>query len=308
MNDRLINRKKNSVLLVDDSAFNTDTLKKILEQDYIIYVASGGQEAVDKAIKYLPDVILLDIVMQGMDGFETIEILKNTVETRDIPVIFITGLDSSEDEEKGLSLNAADYISKPFSPAIVNLRVRNQVQLVNQIRTIRRLSLFDTLTDIPNRLSFNMRLDEEWKKAVKRQNSICLLIMDLDKFKLYNDKYGHVQGDILLQNVAKVSQRTVTRSSDFAARWGGEEFVVLLPNTDAKRAADIAESIRANIASMVVPCLDGTPTGATISIGVSIMMPCESSSKDTLITQADTALYDAKSTGSNCVRFFNSRT
>jgi diguanylate cyclase (GGDEF)-like protein len=304
MNKKTTAKKKNSVLLVDDSQFSTCALKKILDPEYIIYVASNGKTAINMAAKHSPDVILLDIIMSGMDGFEVISELKNTPETREIPVIFLTGLDSSEDEEKGLALNAADYISKPFSPAVVKLRVRNQVQIVNYIRTIQRLGLFDTLTELPNRLSFNEKLDKEWNKAISRKNPIGILMMDLDKFKLYNDTYGHVQGDILLRSASKIFKKTLTRAADFVARWGGEEFVVLLPGADEKRAAMIAENIRANIESLIVSCADGTPTGTTISIGANSIIPDSDSSADLFITQADTVLYEAKKNGRNRVCFY----
>jgi diguanylate cyclase (GGDEF)-like protein len=298
--------KKNSVLVVDDEKSNLMVLTHILSQDYAIYTAKDGQDAINKAMKFLPDLILLDIVMPEMDGYEVLATLKKTEETQEIPVIFITGLNSSEDEEKGLVLNAADYINKPFRPAIVKLRVRNQMQIVNQIRTIERLSMVDQLTDIPNRRSFDNRLNMEWSRAIREKTSISLLMMDVDKFKVYNDTYGHQQGDIVLQTVASVFQQTLKRPGDFAARWGGEEFAVLLPLSDSSGALMVAEQIRANVESAVIPCQDGGTTKVTISIGVNTECPGCDSLIDSFISSADSALYTAKANGRNRVCLYES--
>lgn len=296
--------KKNSVLIVDDSQFNITVLTQILTSEYITYVAKNGKEALVAAKNFLPDVILLDIVMSGMNGFEVITELKSMAETCEIPIIFITALDNREDEERGLSLNAADYIGKPFSPAIVKLRVRNQVQIVNQIRAIKHLSMFDTLTEIPNRRSFNDRLHVEWERAIREKINIGMLMMDVDKFKRYNDTYGHMQGDILLQKAAQNFEQTLRCSSGFVARWGGEEFAVLLPNSDKEYAMEIAEKIRDNIAKMAVLC-GSLQTSATISIGANDIVPKKNSSIDTFISQADFALYEAKEQGRNRVCFYD---
>ena len=131
---------KNSLLIVDDEKLNLKILAHILSPEYTVFTAQSGADAIEKAKEYLPDLILLDIIMPEMDGYEVLAAIKDLSETRDIPVIFITGLSSRDDEEKGLSFAAADYIGKPFSAAVVKLRVRNQIQIVNQIRTIESLS------------------------------------------------------------------------------------------------------------------------------------------------------------------------
>ena len=296
--------QKNSILIVDDEKANLIVLTHILSPEYTIYTAKDGQDAIGKAGKLLPDLVLLDIIMPEMDGFEVLTTLKNTEETRAIPVIFITGLDSSEDEEKGLVLKAADYISKPFRAAIVKLRVGNQIQIVNQLRTIERLSMIDQLTNIPNRRSFDNRLNMEWNRAIREKTPISFLMMDVDKFKNYNDTYGHQQGDLVLQTVASVFARTLKRSGDFAARWGGEEFVVLLPNSEKDGAMLVAEQIRANVESEIIPIPDGGNTKVTISIGVNTLIPTGDSVLETFVSGADSALYTAKETGRNRVCAF----
>jgi diguanylate cyclase (GGDEF)-like protein len=173
--------------------------------------------------------------------------------------------------------------------------------MVNQLRTIARLSMIDQLTDIPNRRSFDNRLRAEWSRAIREKVPISILMMDVDKFKHYNDVYGHQQGDMALQAAAKIFTQSLKRSSDFAARWGGEEFAVLLPNTDAAGAGDIAEQIRINMEKAVILCTDGSSTKLTVSIGVNTQEPVQNNSADLFISRADGALYLAKEGGRNMV-------
>ena len=293
--------KKNNLLIVDDENANLKVLTHILGADYTIYTATNGANAIQKAKELNPDLILLDILMPGMDGYETLSTIKKTEEINKIPVVFITGLDSVEDEEKGLSLDAADYITKPFSAPIVKLRVRNQIQIVNQVRTIERLSMIDQLTNIPNRRSFDARLNVEWKQAIREQTQISLLMMDLDKFKSFNDTYGHQQGDLVLKKTAEVLTMSLRRPADFTARWGGEEFIVLLPNTHMDGAIDVAEKIRAEVEKTPISFPDSKEVNITISIGVASMAPDKTSSMDAFISNSDKALYLAKEAGRNRV-------
>jgi len=299
------NEQKNSVLIVDDEMSDLIVLTRILGSDYTLYTAKNGANAIEKAIEFRPDLILLDIVMPEMDGYEVLAVLKKTEETRKIPIVFITGLSSSEDEEKGLALDAADYISKPFSAKIVKLRVRNQIQIINQLRTIEHLSMIDQLTGLPNRRSFDERLGVEWKQAIREEYPISILIIDIDKFKDYNDNYGHMQGDAVLRKISKTILQSLKRPADFAARWGGEEFVVLLQNTPLEGATEVAEQIRLNIEKETLPCADGSLTKMTVSIGVNTLIPGQNSSVDTFFTNADKALYAAKEMGRNRVQAAN---
>jgi diguanylate cyclase (GGDEF)-like protein len=293
--------KKNSILIVDDENMNLKVLTHILGLEYTIYTSNNGINAIEKAKEYMPDLILLDILMPDMDGYVTLSELKKIKEVQKIPVVFITGLNSDEDEEKGLSLDAADYITKPFSAMIVKLRVRNQIQIVNQMRTIERLSMIDQLTNIPNRRSFDERLNMEWKQAIREQTPISILMIDVDKFKNVNDKYGHQQGDIVLQSIANTFSHSFRRPGDFAARWGGEEFVVLLPNTQFEGATEIAEKIRSDIENMLITGSGGLNLSVTVSIGVNSLIPGQNDSVDAFLSSADNALYAAKDAGRNKV-------
>jgi len=293
--------KKNTLLIVDDENANLKVLTHILGSEYTIFTATNGTSAIEKAKEFLPDLILLDILMPEMDGYATLGELKKNEATKKIPVIFITGLDSDEDEEKGLSLEAADYITKPFSATIVKLRVRNQIQIVNQMHTIERLSMIDQLTNLPNRRSFDDRLKMEWKQAIREQTPISLLMIDLDNFKILNDTYGHQQGDLVLQKVAEILPKSFRRPGDFAARWGGEEFVVLLPNTALDGAIELAEKIRTDIEKMPVKTAKGQGLNVTLSVGINSLIPESETSIDAFISSADKALYKAKDAGRNKV-------
>jgi diguanylate cyclase (GGDEF)-like protein len=294
--------KKNSVLIVDDDKSNIIALTHIIMSlDYNVYVAKNGPDAVEAAANCCPDVILLDIIMPNMDGYEVFTQLKNTEKTRSIPVIFISGLGKAEDEEKGLLLGASDYISKPFSPMIVKLRIQNQIQILNQMEMIKKLSMIDPLTSIPNRRNFDYRLTLEWNHSIRNKTPLSILLIDVDKFKFYNDTYGHLQGDTALKTAAQAITGSLRRSVDFAARWGGEEFAVLLPGTASSGAYEIAEKIRFNIGDSCIPCADEIASKITASIGVNTVAPIPDSSVNDFIKEADEALYNAKETGRNKV-------
>ena len=297
---------KNSLLIVDDDTSNLMAMTHILQDEYTIYTAKDGISAIKKAEQYLPDLILLDILMPGMNGYEVFAALQASDRTGEIPVIFITGLGESEEEETGLTMGARDYITKPFKVAIVKLRVRHQVQIINQLRMIKRLSMIDQLTGIPNRRSFDERLPMEWARAVRENLPISILLLDVDHFKNYNDTYGHLQGDVALHAIANIASRMFERPGDFFARWGGEEFAVLLPNTDVKGGLHIGEQVRKAVENAVIPNVDGTITRVTISVGVNVHTPRQGSSTDTFIAGADKALYAAKQAGRNQICLYDS--
>jgi diguanylate cyclase (GGDEF)-like protein len=294
-----MDEKKNTILIVDDEKINLKSLTNILVPDYTVYAAKDGQTAIEYAKEYLPDLVLLDILMPDMDGYEVLTAFKKIGDIQNTPVIFITGLSSSEEEEKALALGAIDYITKPFKPAIIKLRVRHQIRIINQLRAIEQLCLVDTLTEIPNRRSFDSRMGIEWYRAIREKTPISLLMIDVDKFKDYNDTYGHQQGDVVLKTIAKVFTTTLKRAIDFVCRWGGEEFVILLPNTDANGAMVVAERVRTNVEQTMIPCPDGSFTKVTISIGVNTENPEKGSPVDQFLSKADEALYVAKKTGRN---------
>jgi diguanylate cyclase (GGDEF)-like protein len=290
------------VLVVDDEHTNLDAVEKILAPKYEIYVAYSGEEALQRVADISPDIILVDTMMPCMDGFKTLVRLKEMHETRNIPIIIITERSSESDEERGLYLGAVDYISKPFKKAIVRARVATHIRIAEQMRTIERLCLIDALTNISNRRGFDDRSPVEWRRCARERKHISLLMMDLDNFKNYNDAYGHPQGDTLLASVAKIISESARRPSDIAARLGGEEFGLLLPDTALENAVALAENIRRNVEALQIPASDGQiMTSATISIGVVSMIPGEYDFLKNFIARADKCLYAAKAAGRNNV-------
>lgn len=294
-------KEKLKILIVDDERSNILALNHILKPTYATMVAIDGRTAIIIAKENLPDLILLDVVMPDMTGFEVLAELKWDARTRKIPVIIISGLDSAEDEETGFFLGAVDYITKPFHNSIVLARVKTHLQMSEYIREIERFGMMDPLTNIPNRRNFDHRIDVEWKRALREKEPLSILMVDIDKFKDYNDTYGHTQGDTLLQIIADVFVKSIKRGSDFVVRWGGEEFIVLLPNTDLPGAMELAERIRGNVERTPIPTPSGTNTFATVSIGVNRVVPTPSDTIVSFVDKADKAMYTAKNTGRNKV-------
>ena len=309
------------ILIIDDSSFNHTVLRNILVgggkasagaagavgaagNNYIVDVAKSGLEGLEKTWSFQPDLILLDIIMPGMSGFEVLTRLKESAVTRSIPVIVITGLSDAENEEKGFILGAVDYIAKPFKEPIVLARIKTHQTIVEQMHTIEHQSLFDPLTNVMNRRSFDFHSEALWAHAIRQQESISVLMIDIDNFKCFNDTYGHQLGDIALKITADAIAVPLKRASDLLFRWGGEEFIVLLPNTLIDGAVYIAEQIRENIESAEIPSTCGvTPPGITASVGVASILPSVGSAMSDTIRQADNAMYTAKESGRNRVCF-----
>jgi diguanylate cyclase (GGDEF)-like protein len=296
---------KNSLLIVDDDSSNLIVLSHILQSNYTIYTARNGISAIKKAKKFFPDLILLDILMPGMDGYEVFSALQQSDSVKQIPVMFITELNSFEDEKRGLKLGAVDYINKPFDDMVVKLRVDLQLRLIDQLKTIEHLSRTDHLTKLPNRRVFDTRLREEWGRMTREKKPLTLMMVDIDYFKHYNDTYGHLHGDIALQYVALCLKQMSRRSSDFAARWGGEEFAMLLPNTDAQSGLKVAEDLRKTVEYTEIPLSDSTITKVTVSIGVNSQIPARNGKLNEFTLYADKALYAAKEAGRNRVCLYD---
>ncbi len=291
------------VLIVDDQPVNIHALASLLREDYTLLAAASGASALELAKgEKVPDLILLDIMMPAMNGYEVCRQLKNDPKTRDIPVIFITARSDSEDEAMGLDLGAVDYIAKPFSNAVVRARVRTHVKLKTHTDMLEKLALVDGLTGVANRRSFDKALEMEWRRAARSGQAVSIVMIDIDHFKSYNDHYGHGAGDHILQRIAGTLSSVIKRPSDLLARYGGEEFVVLLPETDAGGADRVADSIRQAVADLAL-LHDFSPTAKhiTISAGYATQQASPDYAPRYLLDAADRALYTAKKTGRNRV-------
>ncbi|MEA3641410.1 MAG: diguanylate cyclase [Lamprobacter sp.] len=290
------------LLIVDDQPANIHALAKLLKDDYRIITATSAAKALELARREpAPDLILLDILMPDQDGYATCRELKADETTHAIPVIFVTALDQEQDEAKGLQLGAADYISKPFNPAIVRARVHNQVSLKLKTDLLEQIALQDGLTEIPNRRYFDRKLVQEWNRQSRHQQPLSLLMIDIDHFKAYNDHYGHGAGDDCLRRVAQALQQVPNRSADLVARYGGEEFVALLPETDADGGQEVAEAMRAAIHALALAhAYSPVSDHITISLGGSTHQPQRqrpATDAEALKQAADQALYQAKEQG-----------
>jgi diguanylate cyclase (GGDEF)-like protein len=299
---KIMKEETATILVVDDERTNLNILADILKAKHKVILAKNGKQALERAIKQSPDLILLDIIMPDMNGYQILYEMKNNELLKEIPVIFISALNNDEDEEKGLVLGAVDYISKPFSQAIVLARVNNHIKIARQRKLIESIALLDGLTEIPNRRNYDNRINIEIARAVRENTPLSLLILDIDFFKQFNDNYGHSKGDEALKLVATALANTIGRPADFAARIGGEEFAVLLPNTQKHGASHLAESIRSSIEALGIPHqYSGVSSVLTVSIGGTSCWPNQDSGPQELIDVADKMLYRAKNEGRNRV-------
>lgn len=297
---------KPKILIVDDVNANSRLLAKKMSDEYECYTAMSGEEALERIRMHSPDLVLLDILMPGMDGFEVCRRLKADGRTRDIPVIFITSLNEDEDEAKGLALGAVDYVRKPFRMPIVKARIRNHIELKIARDLLESQAFIDTLTAMPNRRRFEEIMDKEWFRAMRKGHPLSFVLVDIDFFKNYNDNYGHQKGDECLRKVGRVLKESLCRSSDFVARYGGEEFAIILPDTDEQGVQLITGNIRDNLLSLGIPhdYSDVAPL-VTLSQGAATIMPEEGLEPEGLIEAADKALYRAKEYGRNRVEFYS---
>ena len=290
--------KRAKVLIVDDDPLNRLVLEKTLQQDYDVFCVESGEKALTFLKTQTVDLLILDIVMPGIDGYEVLTKLKESATTSMLPVIFISANTSHDDEAKGLELGAMDYITKPFSAAIVRARVRNQLLIKQKNDLLEMLASIDGLTEIPNRRYLDENLAREWRRCRRDQTPLSVLLMDVDHFKRYNDCYGHRAGDDCLKQIAHALVGACERGSDFVARYGGEEFAAVLPNTSAKEAKSFANKLRNAVNDLNIPHKASLNADhVTISIGIATTENGQVYAEQTLLEEADLGLYQAKDAG-----------
>jgi diguanylate cyclase (GGDEF)-like protein len=299
----MINKKAN-ILIVDDVASNIAILHEFLQDEYKIKAAKSAKEA----LKVLQgddkiDLILLDVEMPEMNGYELCKILKNDSLTNSIPVIFVTARAEIKDEEYGFNIGAVDYIVKPFHPSIVKMRVKTHIQLKLKSDMLEEISMYDGLTNIFNRRYFDEHYKKFHKEALRENKTLGILMLDVDFFKLYNDNYGHGKGDECLSKIAKALKKTLKRPNDFVARYGGEEFAVILPACDEEGLKNISEELIQSVVSLGITHKFSTINDkVTISIGAVLLNKNKEITQEVLLKKADEALYEAKEQGRNrCV-------
>jgi diguanylate cyclase (GGDEF)-like protein len=319
------------ILIVDDRIENLITLEHLLDQFNVKLVrATSGEEALGHILDHDFALVLLDVRMPGMDGYEVAELMRGNKKTRQIPIIFVTA-ESSADSHifKGYESGAVDYLVKPLNADIFRSKVGVFIELYEQKQALRQktiefdqklaeleelqqqleetneqllmLSTTDGLTGLINRRKFEEIFSEEWQRASRSETSMSVIMLDIDGFKLYNDTFGHQQGDDCLRNIASTLKEMDLRYLDKVARIGGEEFAVILPETDAKGAMLVAERIRKTIEDLKIPHNEasGNPW-VTASFGVSAITPHWKLKPLVLMQTADKALYESKRKGRNC--------
>lgn len=291
------------LLLVDDQPLNIRVLHELFRFDCDVLMATGGEQAIEICRTQLPDLVLLDVVMEGMDGNEVCRRLKTDPLTQDIPIIFISANDQEADEAVGLELGAVDYISKPFNPVIVRARVKTHLTLKLQSDLLRNMAMLDGLTGVANRRKLVSRLEAAWRHACREGGPLSLIMIDVDYFKKYNDHYGHQAGDECLRRLAHAVADNLNRPYDLLARYGGEEFACLLPDTDQSGAMRVAQKIMAAVAELRMEhqASDVSPY-VSLSLGIATVLPSPDLNCSDLLRLADEQLYEAKKSGRACFR------
>lgn len=290
--------RRPKLLVVDDQPINIQTLYRMFSQDHQVIMATSGEQAIERCLIDAPDLILLDCNMPGMSGYEVCEALKSNPVTADIPVIFVTANQTSEQETHAFDVGGVDFITKPINAPTVRARVKTHLTLKSQTDTLRQMAFRDGLTGVYNRRYFDDRFQTECQRAAREHTHLSLALIDIDHFKLFNDRYGHQAGDDALVAVAKALQGVIRRPADLLARYGGEEFVCLLPGTDLRGAQHIMEQVISAVDQLRLPH-EGSPSAPhlTISAGVScyhFLTPYPAAS---LLAHADSQLYLAKHGG-----------
>ena len=304
-----------AILIVDDDRGTIHILDGMLADLGHILFATSGAEALELVRSAPPDLVLLDAELPGMSGFDVCAAMQDDPILSEVPIVFVTAHSEMEYETRALDAGAVDFIVKPFNPPVVRRRVKTQIKLKQKSDELRRLASIDSLTRLPNRRTFDQRLDEEWRRGLRTGQPLSLAMIDVDEFKRYNDRYGHIAGDKCLKAVAAAIHNVARRSSDVVARFGGEEFAVILPATGGAIAAVLAERMRGKVAELSTSNeASDVLSVVTISIGVSTVnydhgagTPEGSSPKEiadsvresALVALADDALYSAKSAGRN---------
>ncbi|MGE6568365.1 diguanylate cyclase [Shewanella vesiculosa] len=293
---------RGKILLVDDQVVNIKILHQLLQDDYDIYMARDGNQAIEMCKKVNPDLVLLDIEMPILNGFDVCAHLKNDPDTQEVAVIFVSGHFDEDKEVRGFQLGAVDFIHKPINPVITKARIKNQIRLKLNTDLLRTIALIDGLTGVANRRQFEQVLPVSWSQCAREKQPLTVILLDIDFFKHFNDIYGHTEGDVCLRLVAQKIHDTVNRPYDLVARFGGEEFICILPNTDLIGGTYVAQQIVDSIVSLKIPHINSSISAfVTISAGVSSVVPEYDMSSTTLIEEADKQLYIAKDRGRNRV-------
>lgn len=300
-----MNGERQRILVVDDSCFNAKVLAAVLQDDYDVAIAKSGEACLEYVKANEVDLIFLDVVMPGLDGYEVCQKLKANLLTRDIPVVFVSAHDEVENQTKGLQLGAIDYLVRPAQPAVVRAKAQNYLALKKHHDMLEGFSFKDGLTGLFNRRYLNEHLERSWNEAFQQQAVLTLIFADVDYFKNYNDFYGHLAGDACLQKIAEAIQSSLVWPAAMAARYGGEEFMVILPGHAMMAAIEQSRRIQDRLAEMQLQHAKSQVNPfVTLSMGLASIVPTAPRQEKVLVEMADMALYKAKKTGRNNFQCF----
>lgn len=288
-----------TVLIIDDTTANLDIVSDFL-MNYDVIASSSGHEALEIVKSEKIDLILLDIMMPDMDGYEVCKILKSSRNTKDIPIIFLTSKSDEDSIELAYEIGGIDYVTKPFKPKELLAKVKRELYLQDLQEELKLLASLDPLTKLYNRRYFMETAKQILELAQRNRTKTSLIILDIDKFKRVNDVYGHKAGDDVIIALSS-NLLDISRKSDLMSRWGGEEFVLLLPNTDINGALIIAEKIRKKVEELVVSLENEQRVQFTVSLGTSEFNSKSDINIEAAVNRADEALYRAKESGRNRV-------
>jgi diguanylate cyclase (GGDEF)-like protein len=288
------------VLIIDDTYINISILTEILESEgYTVFSASSGFSVVDMARKVQPDVILLDIVMPGLDGFEVCKLLNCAYDLKDIPVIMVTAKTEGIDIKNALELGAFDYIKKPIDKNEVIARLQSTLRLIAYQNKLKELAMKDGLTGLFNHAAFMELFEKELAKHQRNNRNLSYVMIDIDFFKKINDTYGHIAGNVILKELSNILLNTV-RKGDIVCRYGGEEFSIVLPETNKEDAYQLCQRIRQKIEKYTFDIGNET-VKVTVSIGIFSKELNDTLTKSEIVQLADKELYKAKCNGRNQV-------
>lgn len=324
--------RKLNILVVDDKPENIFSMKNLLESEELdinVITAESGLIALELTLQYNFSLILLDVQMPEMNGYETAELLRGSKRTKLIPIIFVTANSREENSIfQGYESGAVDYLFKPINSVVLLSKVRVFIELGQQKlkledktldldikikelealkgeletknKVLEQLTMEDRLTSLGNRRCFDITLLAEWKRGLRFKQPLSLVMVDIDHFKLYNDTYGHQEGDICLKRVCNALNSTLKRQCDIITRYGGEEFIAILPDTDSEGAIQVGERMLNAIDSLDISHnTSETLDHITVSVGVATLIPVQSSMPEFLVKAVDNALYKAKENGRN---------
>ena len=292
-----------SILIIDDSVDTIRLLSGMLRDLGQISFATSGEAGLQLASQRPPDLILLDVEMSTMDGYDVCRKLKSNVATQHCAVIFVTAHTTAEGEVAALEAGAVDFIAKPLNPPVVRARVQTHLRLQLNSTALAKLASKDALTGLYNRRYFDSVAEKEIHRHRRQKLPLGVVFIDVDCFKSYNDGYGHQQGDICLRQLANSIDFATRRPDEVVARFGGEEFIVILPYASPEDAAAYGEWICRRVAELEIKhAFSHVAQHVTISVGATSKVPQEGDSMQTFVRAADEALYLAKSAGRNCSR------